>query len=172
MKRMTKKHQKIFVLVISVLLAYFFEERLFSDGGTGENPGFAIVERVVDGDTVRLATGETVRYIGIDTPETVKPNTEVECFGKEASEKNRALVSGEKVRMQKDVSDMDRYGRLLRYVFLEDGTLVNEVLVREGYAFASSFPPDIAMQEAFREAERSARQNKKGLWADGACLKK
>ncbi len=121
---------------------------------------------------IALASGETVRYIGIDTPETVKPNAPIECFGKEASEKNRALVSGKKIRMQKDISDTDRYGRLLRYVYLEDGTLVNEVLVREGYAFASSFPPDIAMQEVFREAERSAKQNKRGLWADGACARK
>lgn len=172
MKRMTKKNQKIFFLVVSILLAYFFEQRVFPEGDSDASAGFAAVDRVVDGDTIALASGETVRYIGIDTPETVKPNAPIECFGKEASEKNRALVSGKKIRMQKDISDTDRYGRLLRYVYLEDGTLVNEVLVREGYAFASSFPPDIAMQEVFREAERSAKQNKRGLWADGACARK
>ena len=131
-----------------------------------------LVTRVVDGDTVEIAGGEKVRYIGMTTPESVKPDWPVECFGKEASARNRELVEGKTVRLTKDVSERDRYGRLLRFVSLEDGTLVNEELVREGYARVSTFPPDVAKESVFRAAERDARAAKRGLWADGACPKK
>lgn len=126
------------------------------------------VARVIDGDTVKLESGETVRYIGIDTPETVDPRRGVGCFGKEASVKNKELVLGKEVRLAKDVSETDKYGRLLRYVSVGD-TFVNEYLVREGYARASSYPPDVKYQNLFRDAEREAREAKRGLWADGAC---
>jgi len=136
------------------------EERLES-----EQFETAIVERVVDGDTIVLDTGETVRYIGIDTPETVDPRREVQCFGKEASEKNKELVLGKKVRLEKDVSDTDRYGRILRYVYISD-VLINEQLVREGFALSSSYPPDVKYQERFDMAEREARENNRGLWGE------
>ena len=128
-----------------------------------------LVTRVVDGDTIELESGEKVRYIGIDTPETVKPGWPVECFGKEASKRNRELVEGKWVTLASDVSDRDRYGRWLRFVYLPDGTFVNDLLVREGYARVSSFPPDISKQDVFLAAERDARAAKRGLWADGAC---
>jgi endonuclease YncB( thermonuclease family) len=127
------------------------------------------VKRVVDGDTIEIESGEKVRYIGMNTPETVKKNSPVECFGKEASAKNRELVEGKLVRMEKDVSETDRYGRLLRFVYLEDGTLVNDELVREGYARVSTFPPDVKLAEQFKFAEREARENHRGLWADDTC---
>lgn len=126
---------------------------------------FAKVERVVDGDTIKLETGETVRYIGIDTPETVDTKRTVMCYGKEASEINRQLVEGKTVELEKDVSETDRYGRLLRYVWL-DGVLINEYLVREGYAVSSSYPPDIKNQSIFLQAEELARNEKKGLWSN------
>lgn len=128
------------------------------------------VSRVVDGDTIELENGSKIRYIGVDTPESVDPRRGVECFGKEASERNRALVEGRAVRLESDVSDTDMYDRLLRYVFVGD-LFVNEYLVREGYARASSYPPDVKYQTLFREAEREAREMKRGLWADGACGK-
>ena len=121
------------------------------------------VTQVVDGDTIKLSTGETVRYIGIDTPETVHPIKPVECFGKEASNKNKELVLGKEVRLEKDISETDKYGRLLRYVWVGD-LLVNEYLVREGYANASSYPPDIKYQDRFTQAEREAREAGVGLW--------
>jgi len=121
------------------------------------------VTRIIDGDTIELETGEKLRYIGIDTPETVDPRRGVECFGKEANEKNKELVLGKEVRLEKDVSDTDRYDRLLRYVYV-DNTFINLELVRLGYASASSYPPDVMYQEAFREAEREAREAKRGLW--------
>lgn len=90
-----------------------------------------IVERVIDGDTIVLSDGNTVRYIGIDTPEI---HPKAECFGTEAKTHNTELVLGKSVSLTKDVSETDTYNRLLRYVYLEDGTFVNEALVRNGYA--------------------------------------
>lgn len=119
------------------------------------------VTRVIDGDTIELEGGQRVRYIGIDTPEL---SGKVECFGREAYDKNRELVEGKEIRLEKDVSETDRYGRLLRYVYVGD-SFINDVLVRTGYANASSYPPDIKYQEQFREAEREAREANKGLWS-------
>lgn len=131
----------------------------------------ATVVRVVDGDTVhvRLQGREfTVRYIGIDTPETVDPRRDVQCYGREATAYNASLVSGKTVELEKDVSETDRYGRLLRYVYV-DGRMVNEELVRGGYAFATSYPPDVKYQDRFRALEAEARAKGVGLWAPGAC---
>ncbi len=125
----------------------------------------AKVARVVDGDTIKLETGEVARYIGIDAPETVHPSKPVQCYGKEASDKNRELVEGKEVKLEKDVSETDKYGRLLRYIWLGD-ILVNEYLVREGYAQSSTYPPDVKYQDRFIEAQRQAREEKKGLWGE------
>lgn len=121
------------------------------------------VIRVVDGDTIQIEGGQTVRYIGIDTPETVKPATPVQCFGKEASNKNKELVEGKEIEMEKDVSETDRYGRLLRYIYMGD-VMVNKYLVDEGFAYSSSYPPDVKYQEIFKEAQKAAQEAKKGLW--------
>lgn len=137
-----------------------------------DESGSMRVKRVVDGDTIELESGEKVRYIGVNTPESVKVNSPVECFGKEASAKNKELVEGKSIRLEKDVSDKDRYGRHLRFVYLEDGTFVNDTLVREGYARVSTFPPDVAKAEQFKLAEREARDNHRGLWADDTCAGK
>lgn len=124
---------------------------------------FVKVTNVIDGDTVEIEGGYRIRYIGIDTPETVHPSQPVECFGKEASNKNKELVEGKTVRLERDITELDRYGRLLRYVWLGDA-LVNETLVKEGYATSYTYPPDVKYQEKFVQAEREARENKKGLW--------
>lgn len=125
------------------------------------------VSRVVDGDTIELSNGKKVRYIGINTPETVNPNTDVQCMGKEASAKNKELVLGKEVRLEKDVSETDRYGRLLRYVYVGD-LFINDYLVRQGYAEASAYPPDVKYQSQFNQAETEARDNNRGLWS-GVC---
>lgn len=122
-----------------------------------------LVTRVIDGDTVEIEGGEKVRYIGIDTPETVDPRKPVQCYGKEASDKNKELVEGKEVKLEKDISETDKYGRLLRYVWLGD-ILVNEYLVKEGYAQVSTYPPDVKYQDRFLAAQREARENKRGLW--------
>lgn len=129
---------------------------------------FVKVVNVVDGDTIKIETGEIVRYIGIDTPETVHPDKPVQCYGKEASDKNTEFVEGKTIELEKDVSEKDKYGRLLRYIWLGD-VLINEVLVREGYAQSSTYPPDVKYQEQFVEAQRLAREEKKGLWGS-ACV--
>lgn len=129
------------------------------------------VKRVVDGDTIELSDGRKLRYIGIDTPETLDPRRPVGCFGKEASLENKKLVEGKKIILEKDISQTDKFGRLLRYVYLpqENGSLIfiNDYLVRNGFAKASTYPPDIKFSETFKEAEREARDNKLGLW--GSC---
>jgi len=138
--------------------AYFAEEPVRVE---------ARVTRVIDGDTIEVnLAGITykVRYIGIDTPETVHPSEPVECFGKEASDKNAELVEGKIVRLEKDVSETDKYGRLLRYVWVGD-IFVNDYLVRQGYAYASTYPPDVKYVGQFAEAQREAEENNRGLWA-------
>ncbi len=127
------------------------------------------VVRVIDGDTIDVEIDgkiERVRYIGIDTPETVDPRKPVQCFGVEASKRNKELVEGKMVRLEKDITDRDKYNRLLRYVWLGD-TLINQTLVEQGYAKSYSYPPDIKYQDKFVAAERKAREDKLGLWT--AC---
>lgn len=128
-----------------------------------------LVKRIIDGDTIELEGGERVRYIGIDTPETVNPGKLVQCFGKEASRANRELVEGKLVKLEKDISNRDKYGRLLRYVYQED-KFVNLELVRNGYAYAFTYPPDVKNSKLFVGAEKAARENHQGLW--DTCLEK
>ena len=124
------------------------------------------VVRVVDGDTIEIEGGKKVRYIGVDTPETVDPRKPVQCFGVEASKKNKELVEGKMVRLEKDITDRDKYNRLLRYIWLDD-VLVNLELVKQGFAYSYSYPPDIKYQDQFLKAQREAREAKRGLW--NAC---
>jgi micrococcal nuclease len=129
--------------------------------------GFVRVTRVIDGDTIELADGERVRYLGMDTPETVNPKKSVQCYGPEASARNHALLDGQLVRLVRDVEDTDMYGRLLRYVYLPDGTFVNLALVADGYARVYTWPPNIAHTLEFQNAQTQAKAAGRGLW--GAC---
>jgi micrococcal nuclease len=126
------------------------------------------VTRVVDGDTVHVRLGgreETVRYIGIDTPESVKPGTPVQCYAEAASARNRRLVAGRDVTLRTDAESRDRYGRLLAYVYRRgDGLFVNAELVREGFATILSIPPNVAHAAELLALERSARRARRGLW--------
>lgn len=128
-------------------------------------PG-TLVTKVIDGDTIEIEGGQRVRYIGVDTPETVHPDIKTECLGAAASAKNKELVEGKHVHLEKDVSETDKYGRLLRYVYINN-LFVNDYMVREGFANASSYPPDIKYQDQFTSAEVEARENNRGLW--GSC---
>jgi micrococcal nuclease len=128
-----------------------------------------IVTRVIDGDPIVVfVDGQlvTVRYIGIDAPETVYPGQAVEYFGPQAKEKNRQLVEGKAVFLVRDVSDTDQYNRLLRYVMVGSlyGQFVNDELVRQGYASASAYPPDVACAESFLAAQHQAAADGLGLW--------
>ncbi len=126
--------------------------------------------RIVDGDTIVINRGrgsERVRYIGMDTPESVKPNTPVEFMAKEASAANEALVAGREVVLERDVSETDQYGRLLRYVWLREAgswVFVNLELVRTGYAQVATYPPDVRWTDTLLAAERHAREAGLGLW--------
>lgn len=137
-------------------------------------PGFNSVTRVVDGDTIVVLindVSEKVRLIGVDTPETVDPRKTVQCFGKEASAFTKSLLLNKIVRLEADVSqgDRDKYGRLLRYVFLEDGTLVNKEIIAKGYGHEYTYRLPYKYQDEFKTAQRTARESQKGLWAQGVC---
>src|SRR3954452_21959356 len=137
-------------------------------GGESGAPGEATVTRVVDGDTVHIAIGgadETVRYIGVDTPESVKPNTPVQCFAKAASAANERLVDGQRVRIVYDAERRDRYGRLLAYVYrARDDAFVNAALLREGYARSLTTPPKVRFADRFASLAHEAREARRGLW--------
>lgn len=140
-----------------------------------EQNQFYPVVKVVDGDTIDVRIEQNVarvRLIGIDTPEVVDPRKPVQCFGKEASDKAKGILTGKSVRLESDPTqgDKDKYGRLLRYVFLEDGTLFNKLMIEQGYAHEYTYHSNpYKYQLEFIAAERSAREQNLGLWNSAAC---
>ncbi len=124
----------------------------------------ALVLRVIDGDTLELDDGRRVRLIGIDAPEKEGPYTRAEPYGDTAAEYARKALEDQTVWLERDVSDTDRYGRLLRYVYLADGTQVNRWFVAEGLARAAEYPPDTRDAGLLQRAEQEARQENRGLW--------
>ena len=132
------------------------------------------VKQVIDGDTFKVNIAgkvESLRMIGIDTPETVDPRKPVQCFGVEASNKAKLLLTGKKVSLEVDPSqgERDKYDRLLRYAYLEDGTFFNKVMISDGYAHEYTYGTPYKYQVEFKQAEADARNGKRGLWADNAC---
>ena len=129
----------------------------------------AQVLRVIDGDTIQViinATKETVRLIGVDTPEPVDPRKPVQCFGKEASDFAKSLLTDKTIFLEADTTqgDRDKYQRLLRFVFLENGTNVNKLLISEGYAHEYTYHLPYKYQGEFKAAEIDAQENNRGLW--------
>ena len=135
----------------------------------------AIVSRVIDGDTVVLDDGRTIRYLNADTPETKKPNTVVQCYGLEASSYNKNLVEGKNVLLLADKENEDKYGRDLRFVFLEGKNTdniensVNAALVKSGYARSMIVKPNNTYETLFQKLQYDAQTQKIGLW--GKCAK-
>ncbi|WP_082034261.1 thermonuclease family protein [Cohnella kolymensis] len=128
----------------------------------------ATVARIVDGDTLELGGGVKVRLIGVNTPEV---HGKVQPYGKEASAFTKSALLGETILLFPDVSDTDRYGRQLRYVFVAgQDVMYNERLVREGYAQVMTIPPNVAYAELFLQRQKEARENNKGLWAEDASV--
>lgn len=121
---------------------------------------YAKVARVIDGDTIIIDTGQHVRYIGVNTPEVETS----ECFATEATEINKNLVLDKVVRLEKDISEIDKYGRLLRFVYIGD-IFIDDYLVKNGYAKIMTVPPDIKNKDQFGQSENYARQNRLGLWS-------
>ncbi len=139
--------------IISLLLLLLY--------GCASPPDTARVIQVIDGDTITIEGGYRIRYIGIDAPE-VYP--QVEAFGMEAWQANRKLVEGQEIRLERDVSETDRYDRLLRYVYVDD-VLVNAELVWQGLARAKAYPPDTRHQDYLEKMEDEAREAGRGMWA-------
>lgn len=175
-----QNRRRIFSLII--LLALFLAAYVLISHASGSwldnnakrlqqsQPGLYAIDHYVDGDTIAVdmnGSVETIRMIGVDTPETHKPNTPVQCYGPEATDHTKAMISKfGKVRLQADPLDTnrDRYGRLLRYVYLPDGTLVDEQIIKQGYGFAYlSFP--FTKKAQFAAYQQSAQQSKLGLWS-------
>lgn len=130
-------------------------------------PAAPLVTSVIDGDTIEVDIDGTiykVRYIGLDAPELDDKRPEYCALAQEATRYNRQLVEGKTVRLEKDISETDRYGRLLRYVYVDD-IFVNAELVRQGLAWAEAYEPDIRYQDILEEAEAEAREDKIGIWA-------
>ena len=130
---------------------------------------------VIDGDTIQVMIDdkkETIRLIGINSPETVDPRKPVECFGKEASAFAKSKLTGKSVRLEADSSqgERDKYSRLLRYVFLEDGTNFDKLMISEGYAYEYTYNLPYKYQADFKKAQKDAELTKKGLWADNVCV--
>jgi len=140
-----------------------------------ENPSIDsyLVTKIIDGDTITIAKDGkpiTIRLMGIDTPETVDPRKPVQCFGKEASDKTKELLAGKNVHLEYDPDQLlDKYGRMLAYVFLSDGTDVNKLLVKQGYAHEYTYSIPYKYQAEYKTAQLYAQENKNGLWADGIC---
>ena len=132
------------------------------------------VTKVTDGDTLHIAMDgrdEKVRLIGINTPETVDPRTAVQCFGKEASLRMKDLAGGKIVRLEYDDTQnlRDAYDRILAYVYLEDGEMLNRKMVAEGYAYEYTYLKPYKYQSEFRQLQTLARTNARGLWAEDTC---
>lgn len=176
MRRLLRRGDVRLALLIVFLLAVAIALYLRTDGfkfspqlSNNAAPGFYEVEEFLDGDTISVdmnGTTEIIRFIGVDTPETNRPNTPVQCYAEAASQYTKNLIGNNHVRLEADSlnTNRDRYDRLLRYVYLPDGTLVESKLIAEGYGFAyTSFPMVKALE--FKALEETARQAGKGLWS-------
>lgn len=174
MRRIHKQHGlSLLAFILAWLLIYAQHAGMLGNlGGILEanQPGLYSVKRFVDGDTIVVNMNghdEKIRFVGVDTPETHKPNTPVQCYGPAAAAFTKNTIGRHKLRLASDSlsTDRDKYQRLLRYVYLDDGTLVNEKLIRNGYAFYYPYFPFTKSNE-FAAVQASARQEAKGLWAN------
>lgn len=181
----------IILLVVSLIVALAVGAQSQNNGTVSESEAASIstnsiedeqieeveyyqVAKVIDGDTVDVKIGgktERIRIIGLDTPETVDPRKTVECFGQEASQKAKSILEGASVRLEPDSTqdDRDKYGRLLRYIFLEDGTNFSKLMIAEGYGHEYTYNIPYKYQSEFKAAEKEARDNSRGLWSENAC---
>lgn len=173
---LTKRQQKlllafILALILPLLGIGVSKKETVTTFVNTQNPGYYSVSEFLDGDTIVVNSGgkdEIVRMIGVDTPETHHPKKPVQCFGKAAADFTKNLIGNSAVRLEADPQDdnKDIYGRLLRYVYLPSGVLVNKEIVFQGYGFAYTVFPFTKLEE-FRTAGNEARQAKRGLW--GGC---
>lgn len=174
------RYHLVYLLVLAVVAGgWWAAQNGFGPGQTsktleGAQPGLYSINHFIDGDTIAVNMNshtESVRFIGIDTPETHKPDTPVQCYGPQAAAFTKTAIGTGKVRLVSDSlsTDRDRYGRLLRYVYLQDGTLLNAELVSDGYAFYYPYFP-FGKSAQFKTDEQTAMGAHKGLWS--ACRPK
>ena len=179
MKTISAKRSFINTIVAILILVFgaFVSDYQMSTNSTsdvlGTDTTLYTVNSIVDGDTLKVSDSEgiyTVRLIGIDTPETKDPRKEIECFGTEATLHLTKLIQNQRLILKSDSTqdDIDRYGRLLRYAFLENGTNVNKTMIEDGYAYEYTYSKPYYYKSEFIEAQNSARNAELGLWS-GVC---
>ncbi len=180
---MAKKGLKYLINIIFLfvaVLAYFAMRQIPQQKtALSQDGGFFYVSKVIDGDTIRLSNGDHVRLIGIDTPEsryndklmrdskrTKRDINAIIRMGAQASDFTKDLVQGKRVRLEFDVERHDKYGRLLAYVYLEDGTFVNARILEQGYGRVMTIPPNVKYADQFLKLQREAKEFGRGLWKD------
>ncbi len=172
--RYKKSHGWVGLVVVAILALFSFSQQ---QGWVGANevivnnqPGLYQVSRFIDGDTIAVSMNgktEKIRMIGVDTPETHKPNTPVQCYGPAAAAFTKNSLSGKKFRLVSDSlsTDRDRYNRLLRYVILSDGTNFNQRLIEQGYGFYYPYFP-FTKSDDFAASQILAKEANRGLWGN------
>lgn len=165
---MPKLHYVFYITAFVIIIA-FLGYVLFNN--QNNQVVYYEVVNVVDGDTIDVninGTIERVRLIGIDTPELVDFRQPIECFAQEASNQAKEVLAGQKVRLEPDITqgDEDKYGRLLRYIFLSDGTNFNQLMIEQGFAHEYTYDLPYLYQDNFKQAENYAKDNSLGLWGN------
>lgn len=171
------------LIAVLVLIAFFLQENPAKDqniqvlGEHINNEAYEVVS-ITDGDTLKIKVSEnedakiqTIRLIAVNTPEIHHPTKPVECFGNEAKVFLENLLKDKKVKIETEPkdSDKDKYGRYLRYLFLEDGTNINEAIIKNGYGYEATYVNGYKYQKLFKDAQNYAEQNKLGLWNESTC---
>ena len=180
-KILANRNSLLIVFAIIGLIAYVYEGQnmgVFNLGLPTSSPNtvgtYYDVTKVTDGDTIHIEMGgkdEVVRLLGINTPETVDPRRPVQCSGKEASNRMKDIAQGKIVRLEYDDSQdlRDAYNRVLAYVYLEDGQMLNRKMVAEGYAYEYTYLTPYKYQKEFRQLQQLAQSSGRGLWAEDTC---
>ena len=188
-RRSLKKNPMVMLVAAVIAAAVFLVSqyakvtdrpgRAASDADLANTYGAVLVDRVVDGDTLKLADNRRVRLIGIDTPEmhdseklyrdsrrSGQDAAAIKALGRRSHQFTKGLVEGKTIRLEFDVEKKDKYGRLLAYAYLADGTFVNAQIIKEGYASVMTYPPNVKHAEEFLRLYRQARDDRAGLWKE------
>ena len=149
--------------------------KLINERGVQQSSIYYDVSQVIDGDTVDIIINgkkTRVRLIGIDTPELNDSRQEVRCLAQKASEELKKLINGKKVRLEFDATqgNKDKYDRILRYLYLENGISINQYMIKEGYAYEYTYSTPYKYQSDYKESQQEAKNSKKGLWSNDACV--
>ncbi len=175
MLNMTRARKQLFMLTLTLIIGLLVRQLHLlnhaKQASQTAQPGLYAIDHFIDGDTIAVnmnGSVQSVRFIGVDTPETHRPNTPVQCYGPQAAAFTKQLIGKNRVRLEADSQSdsKDKYGRLVRYVYLEDGRNVDELLVQNGYGFAYLYYP-FSLSSRFAADQASAQAAHRGLW--GAC---